>query len=294
MPPTLAELDTAHRVEQGKNAKAVADLVLIRFITSIDPTNIAGTAKAWLDFVIEAITSGRTRSYQLALAYSTAVRRIQIPGAQTITLPRPPDPPAQQLVRSLTYTGLRDLAVNLAKIPDEPVVEVADDGSVGAEELERFDRSKKARKQQVETVVRNAGTKAAAAAFRHVENGGRDTIDAVVTSKLAVGYQRITQGLPCAFCLMLASRGPVYSEDSFDESDARFTGPGNHKVHDTCGCSLRPIFVRGEENWTEQARTADDLWRRMLKENPGIGGARARNKYASMARAEGLGDLSRW
>jgi hypothetical protein len=84
-----------------------------------------------------------------------------------------------------------------------------------------------------------------AAAGRHVINGGREQLlDAVEHDKIAFGWFRTTSADPCYFCAMLASRGPVYKEDSFDESDARFTGPGNVKCHDHCACGFEPVFDR--------------------------------------------------
>lgn len=287
---SLQQLDAQHRAAQATNSQQVAQLVLAYFLLRVDPQNLVGTSGAWLDFSIAQILRGYERSYMLASAYSQAIRNIQIPGATPIEIPRPPDPPIEKLRRSLVYTGPGTVAVELKKLPEI----VPEPTTVSPEVTERVERARVTREEQVIQVMQKAASAAAATTYKNVGNGGRDTVDELVTSKTALGYSRICKDNPCSFCLMLASRGPVYAEDSFEESNARFTGPGDHKVHDTCGCMLRPEWSRDPDNWTDQARTADELWGRMLEENPGIGGKDARNAYARMAREAGIADLTRW
>jgi hypothetical protein len=98
------------------------------------------------------------------------------------------------------------------------------------------------------------------AVIRHTLNAGRDQIAAAQQADpAAVGYYRETDGDPCHFCAMLASRGAVYKEDSFDESDPRFEGEGTAKVHDDCACHNRPIFTR-DILLPEPNRKAFDTW----------------------------------
>jgi hypothetical protein len=59
---------------------------------------------------------------------------------------------------------------------------------------------------------------------------------------------------------MLASRGPVYQAMSFAASDPRFEGGEGHaRVHDSCNCSLEPVF-KGDAGWPGQAREYEKLW----------------------------------
>jgi hypothetical protein len=82
-------------------------------------------------------------------------------------------------------------------------------------------------------------------ALRHAANGGRAALDQTrQADPVAVGYYRQTKADPCYFCAMLASRGVVYKEGSFDESDARFEGDGKAKVHDHCVCFNRPVYMK--------------------------------------------------
>lgn len=255
---TLRSLDEAHRARQGQNALAVQRLVAQLFVQMIEPYNIAGTAQPWLQQAMTAILRGRQSSIQLAIAYATAVRRLQVPDAPAFTIPKPEDPPVQQLLRSLTYTGPGKLAVTLAKTP-KPVEPDRYDPEA---DFQLYDRELAQYEQNLREAPAKAAVMASAAAYRHVTNGGRDLIDSVVThDPLVTGWVRITKANPCYFCAMLASRGPAYGEQSFDRSDARFDGPGEHKVHDGCGCSLRPIYgSKSTKNWPEPSREFERLW----------------------------------
>lgn len=292
----VAVLNRTHRDRQAANAVAVQRLVNQLFLQMIDPTNIAGTAQQWLVQAMQAILRGRQSSYLLASAYATAIRRIQVPDAPAFTIPKPPDPPAAQLLRSLTYTGPGKLAVDLAKIP-EPIE--PPDSAPHFEHVE-YDKALAEHDRRVKEAPKKAAVMSSAAAFRHVTNGGRDTIDYVVTNDpVAVGYLRVTKEQPCAFCLMLASRGPVYKKDSFEKSDPRFTGPGEHKVHDACGCGLQPLYGgTSPKHWTDQAREAEQLWINGKDEKgrspASYSGNDAINAFARIARKAGMADLNRW
>lgn len=91
-------------------------------------------------------------------------------------------------------------------------------------------------------------------ASRIALDGGRmTTFETVKADPVAIGWYRVTDGDPCYFCALLASRGVVekstmyLSEHSFDASNGRFDGPGLAKVHNSCGCSMAPSFSRDQE-----------------------------------------------
>lgn len=136
----------------------------------------------------------------------------------------------------------------------------------------------------------DAGESAVAGrAARIAGDGGRRQIEGYVErGRGPVGYARVVDADPCAFCAMLASRGVsytgllddgagLYRTDSFVASNARFSGGGRFKVHDNCDCTLEPVYkvdgkVRlpgnGDElarEWARIASGADDpinTWRR--------------------------------
>lgn len=86
-------------------------------------------------------------------------------------------------------------------------------------------------------------------------DGGRTTTaDTIAADPVALGWFRVTDDDPCAFCALLASRpvlkgkGSLYtSKDSFAASNAKFEGSGEFKVHNGCGCSLAPLFSADQE-----------------------------------------------
>lgn len=114
--------------------------------------------------------------------------------------------------------------------------------------------------------VEAAKTKVSGVAQRDVLDTGRNTLlDAIHADKKAKGWARVPEAGACSFCLLLATRGAVYREHSFTNSNFKFTGPGAFKTHDHCRCSLEPIFGAYEAPadvrkyqalYTEVAKTA--------------------------------------
>lgn len=98
---------------------------------------------------------------------------------------------------------------------------------------------------------------------RQVMNGGRDTVIANVDADpKAVGFSRFADADCCAFCAMLASRGPVY----LSEASAGF------EPHFKCGCEPEPWFgQRGA--WPENGRKFQEQWNETTK---GLSGKEAR------------------
>ena len=98
-----------------------------------------------------------------------------------------------------------------------------------------------------------------------VADGARETIlGAVLEDPKAVGYQRVTDGSPCAFCAMIASRGVIaYSE-----------GSAGFKAHGHCGCTAEPAF-EGSEIIPLNAKFRD-AWR---ESTAGRGGNDALNAF---------------
>lgn len=83
---------------------------------------------------------------------------------------------------------------------------------------------------------------------RHVLNGNRGTIVlSTAADNRAGGYGRVTSPNCCAFCAMIASRGPVFSEDTAD-----------FQAHDHCACSGEPSYSGSD--WPGKAREWRDLY----------------------------------
>lgn len=105
--------------------------------------------------------------------------------------------------------------------------------------------------QTPEQAMRTALVRTSGAVARHVVDGGRGAVlGSVLEDEQALGWARVTAGKPCAFCAMLASRGPVYKTE----------GTAGFDAHDHCACGAEPTYDGSE--WPDGAREFRDLWNR--------------------------------
>lgn len=126
-------------------------------------------------------------------------------------------------------------------------------------------------------------TVTAGTAARLALDGGRETlVESTRATPQALGYARVTDVEPCAFCAMLASRGPVYhSEESALE---RVTETGDiDSYHNGCGCTVMPIYSKSDP-WPGQARDFERLWAEATK---GYSGRAAMNAFRRAYEAQG-------
>lgn len=122
-----------------------------------------------------------------------------------------------------------------------------------------------------------AFTAVAGAASRHVLNGGRSQlIETATKDEMSVGYARVTDADPCAFCAMLASRGPIYiSRATAARTTGRSDRGAGEKYHDDCGCSVEPSFDR-QADWPAKNRQFEKLW---ADTTAGLSGNNALNAF---------------
>lgn len=110
--------------------------------------------------------------------------------------------------------------------------------------------------------------------------GGRSVMkQSIETDEAATGYARVTDSDPCAWCAMLASRGPVYKSVK-TAGDPR---QGGSRYHDHCACQAWPAFTL-DEPFIGVAEKLYDDW---LRETRGRGGAHAVNAFRRWWEAEG-------
>lgn len=215
-----ARLTEIHRLAQARlGAQTAAQMVTAWGL--LDPENLDGTVDAWLRLAVPVLRSQKAASARLASAYLTAYRNLEVGTAAPAVVPRLADTlDPRQALTSLTVTG--PVRVKLATARGVPVA--------GASQLGR-DAS-------------------ARAAMRLVLDGGRATIvDTLASDPSAHGWARATSGSPCAFCAMLASRGPSYSEET-----------AGFEAHDGCSCSAEPVYDPAGD-WPAGARQYQDLWK---------------------------------
>lgn len=173
----------------------------------------------FLETVLAAIRSASTLSVATARTYYGTTRRLQIPSAPAIDL-EPEEFVDDRAIAGLVASGLQSLS---------DALEAGDDLAVALEK---------------------ASGQAQGSAVRTGLRAGRQLIRlAPEQDQLALGWYRTTAGddRVCFFCAALASRGAVYRGDSFNESDPRFSGPGEVKVHDLCRCGFAALFTSGAD-----------------------------------------------
>lgn len=84
---------------------------------------------------------------------------------------------------------------------------------------------------------------------RQVLSGGRQLVDLTTRDdSKAIGWRRVTDGNPCSFCAMLASRGPVYGSQQRAEGIA---GSGL-RYHGHCGCTAEIVYGSWQPSAAEQ------------------------------------------
>lgn len=89
-----------------------------------------------------------------------------------------------------------------------------------------------------------AFTKYSGIVRRQTMMGGRLTVARTTGRDLrAIGWRRVTDGNPCAFCAMLASRGPVYRDGASADG---------LQYHAHCGCTAEPAYTVWEPSEAEQ------------------------------------------
>lgn len=177
----------------------------------IDLARIDATAVEWVRAALSVIKPWRQRSADRAAQDYLKTRQLQLPPAKKLSLA----PRVQDI--KLDYAGM-DTAAKLSLLDQGPA-ELRRIIGVGEQTEEEASAS----------ALRSAG----AAASRHVLAGGRETtLELVQEDAAAVGWVRVTDGDPCAFCALLSSRGIAYKS----EKSAAFA------AHDGDQCVAAVVF----------------------------------------------------
>lgn len=203
----------------------------------------------WLGVVTPIVAHAKSRSARLAANYYAGIRALELEGRGGGFTP----PVADKLNRQA-------LGVSLA-ITGPIAFKIAMRTTGG----------------NVRRAADIATASSAGAAMRNALEGGRSTItEAVAGDRRALGYARATSGSACAFCAMLAGRGPVYGADSAD-----------FEAHDHCSCSAEPVF-REDAAWPTGSAAYRDRWDAATD---GLSGTDAVNAFRrSLAGGDDAGD----
>lgn len=249
MASTADVLVERHRVRQ-LSVRARFFQELVRLWPLINVSDLDRTAVAWISLVTDLILGFRKESASISLAYYRQLR-----GLETgLDLPDP--------AKYENFGAGEPNAIRTSLLVTGPVAF-----------KERIGRN-----VQPDLAWEKSKVDVAGAAGRHVMNGGRSMLmESARTDGAAVKFARMTGPDPCAFCAMLASRGPVYVESAAVRTTNRSSRGVGEKYHDNCQCMPRPLFEDDPESgWTERSRRFSDLWGVSTK---GYGGVDALNAF---------------
>lgn len=267
-----AALTDAYRQTSSREAAKIAAVVGLYYQSRVnveDPSSV----DAWLNLVIpkliRASDSGATRS----AVFFDEIRRLEVKASDFKATPA---------------MGMIDAGVKKSLLTQGPY-----DYMNKAKVIERLDVSPAQKTALLRDAKETTAAKVASSVVRHAQAGGRQTIyENSAKDDTALGWVRVTRAKPCAFCAMLASRGLQYrsfKQDSFISSDARFTGDGDAKVHDSCQCSLKPVYFKDDPLVGRTEKFAD-MWS-MWGAGGGDAALRFRRGYDHWART---GDFMTW
>jgi len=190
------------RAQAGVTRRLIAQMKLLWPL--LDLTDLDRTSTLWLSFVQQLLLDSHAESVAVAREYLREFRIAEL--GTTIAL------------FDKINVGLDPTATTAMRVTGPVKVKQSMTAGLSLSQAGRLAFNETARTAQM-----------------LVLNGGRQMIESGIRrDRRALGYQRVTDGNPCYFCAMLASRGPVYRKDSF----------ANAKVHIGCGCTLEPVYSR--------------------------------------------------
>lgn len=199
------QLTEAHRAAQlALRAGTLRNLVTLW--QTVDPVNLGGTINVFAEPAAVIAGQGAERSAGLAVNYFSLFRRAEgVPGPAP-SLRLPPAPSAEYLAGQVRGAGI-----------------------IGIRDARRAGQS-------VTLAKRTALTRVVGTVAKLVLTGGRNMLVlATQADRQALGFTRVTSGDACAFCRMIAGRGPVYKTEKSADFDA----------HGSCACAAEP-FYRGD------------------------------------------------
>lgn len=238
-------LTQAYKAQANREAAKIALAISLYYRVRVDPES-PQAVEAWLLRFIPSLISASDSGAARAAVYYDSLRRLELGTAAPAFRATPATGYIDEGVRkSLLSVGPYDYVNKIAEIKDTANL------------------SEGQRQAMIAEAKEVTAKKVASAVVRHAQAGGRQTVhENSQTDKEAIGWIRVTRAEPCYFCAALASRGIHYrpfKEGSFDLSNARFSGEGDAKVHDECGCSLKPVYA-SNDFMLKQNKRFQEMW----------------------------------
>jgi hypothetical protein len=186
----------------------------------LDLDELDATFERWLRIAVPVVQTNRAMSARLAAAYLAAFRKAELGTLDGLPAVMAAPVDVKAVTRSLLFTGPWSVKHAMTKGVD------------------------------LARAVDVAEARSSAAAMRHVLDGGRGTIlSTVAADENALGWARVASANSCAWCAMVASRGPEYGS----EASASF------EPHDGCQCGAEPVY-QPDAAWPPNSERYRELW----------------------------------
>jgi len=207
------ELTTAHRDAQIR-VGARAEIEARALWDRLDIDDLDGSKPYWLASTAIAVSRRMAESQRVAAEYLSEFRLAELGAAGAVVLAAP-----TETARALSLAGPTRVKRLIG---------------AGMDSADAFEA---------------ALTKFGGIVRRQAMMGGRLTVAATAgRDRRAVGWRRVTDGNPCAFCAMLASRGPVYRDAAAADGI---------QYHSYCGCTPEPAYSYAWEPTADEERYMD-------------------------------------
>jgi hypothetical protein len=213
-------LARAHMATQVKDAAAVQAALSRLWDDTIDPADLTRSFARFREAAVPYVNAGRVKGERTADAYINTVLRHA--GKPAVTVPQ------------TANTRLADGAIK---------------ASLSASTAKSLARAEYIAKRGGDPAIALATAKSnmLGSSKRQIINASRKR---VTSSRAVERWARVSDGKPCAFCAMLVSRGPVYTDAGVD-----------FNAHDRCGCNARLVLPGDADGgWSPEARVFRKAW----------------------------------
>lgn len=250
----VAYLAQRHAQDQEQIAGDLA-LALFPLWSLVQFNDLSKSMPAWLAASLPRIQTAYKQSQRLSAVFTQNARFASLPTVD----PLPISVPDVERPYGLS-TGAFDMP-DLGTAALHSVSDAFDSDRVATSLMIQADyKTKQQMPGPEDELMDNALVRSSGTAVREAINGSRNVVQNVqkLKNSRVIGYARVTDSNPCYFCALLASRGAVYTKQSFLDVDQKYTANPHGakglpedfldvaKVHNNCKCTLRPVYSKSQ------------------------------------------------
>ncbi len=274
-----AYLAWVHAQDQEAIAAELA-LGLLPLWSLVDFHELDASMSTWLPAALPRVKTAFLQSQRVTAVFTQNVRFANLPLEAPINLAFPDVEQPANLSRGAFQFPENGTDAALTVFDEFPEEDVKASLAIEADY-----NTKRQMPGPEDELMRKALIRSTGAAVRQAINGSRGVTRNLTRDRRVLGYARVTDLDPCAFCALLASRGAVFTKGSFDKSDPEFTPHPDatknlpkgfsdvSKVHNSCRCTLRPIYTRSA-SFDEAATYWRNAWKTIYESDPYAGNAK--------------------